>query len=515
MRLTIPRALVALLVCAMAAPASAAAPKPPAEGEGAVLITVHPDAIEAVPGNANPHLVPNLRLERVDGQKPKRVSIPPRLTGLQGSRAYGAALPPGRYRIKTLCEACTHYPQLDPGEVPEFEVMPGRTSYLGSLMVATHDRENPKEGWYRLHGWEPSPSQALGDRLLGALFPELTAFGPVDTGAWRPQVGEAEASLAIRKRIQSLARGLYEPTPAGAKGFFFGGNVGTARRWTPERGFERFDLGVPYQVRTVLELGEGRLIAGGEAGTLRLSSDDGQSWVDAPGELPFGLVVQIMPLDDGEVVVSILGEEAVSLYRGRPGQGDWRLLGRHELAFSIWTGTFGTYPEMSRRGNTLAVSLPSKAGAVHDLATGQSHAFGLPGSVGNLSLDADGVLRCHCRKRVALGLWESRDEGRSWTESELTWQVKAPIVRETGPVYSVQGPLARRKKPGIYASEDGGQTWKRQGDLPPIGWYREHKMTADGSGWLVLGTRAEGFVFFESMVLSEDGGITWRELMAP
>ena len=508
-------ALVALLSCALAPTAVAAEPKPPVAGEGAVLVTVHPDIIQAAPGNAMPHQIPSLRLERVDGQRPKTVYIQPRLDGLQGTRAYGAALSPGRYRIRTLCGGCTHYPELDRGDAPEFEIVAGRTSYLGAFIVATHDRENPKDGWYHLHAWEPSPDPALGDRLVAGLFPELAVLGPVDTSAWRPEAGQAEASLANGQRARAMARGLHEPTPSGAKGFFFGGNLGTVRRWTPERGFERFDVGVPYLMRTVLGLGDGRLVAGGEAGTLRMSSDDGLTWHDAPGELPFGTVLQILPLEDGEVVLSVLEGDAVSLLRGRPGEGNWSLVGRHELTFSFWTGTPGAYPEMSRVGNALAVSLPSKAGVFHDLASGQSHTFDLPGSVGNLSLDADGVMRCHCRKRVALVLWESRDEGRTWTESDLKWQLKAPIVRETGPVYSVQGPLARRKKPGIYASEDGGQTWKRRGDLPLLGWYRDHRMTADGSGWLVVGAHAEGFVFFESVMLSEDGGITWRNLLAP
>jgi hypothetical protein len=482
-------------------------------GEGAVLLTVSVDFPTFANTNGLPGMIPPLTVERVGEGKPQRYVLPNRLQGLQQSRAYAGSLPPGRYRIhdimgnncKLWCgDGGLSVPKA--GDLADFVVEVGRVRYLGSVLASVQAPVPPSKKWSVLWAYTDAPDAATGQRLLDGLYPELakSVSGELLTG-WEP----AEGAAAARDRVRRINSGLFEPSAFGADGFYFGALNGVIKRWNRQEGVRLIDTGSPYLLRSVLGLPDGRLLAGGEASTLLYSSDAGRSWRDVAAGLPFGIVLQIRSLGGDELVFSLQQGANALLYRGRFGDSQWTKLGEWPMEFATWTGLPGMQPELQVQGHRIVLTLPSKKGVFLDLDSGETHAITLPGSLAFFTFTPDGVMRCTCFRSIAANPWESRDLGKTWSDSPLDRWMLLPVFRDAQNGFSYKGALFSKSKMGVMTTRDGGKTWTQQ--KPPTaggGWWRP-AYSADGSVMLLSGIALVNRDTVEQVHWSTDEGASW------
>lgn len=486
-------------------------------GEGAVLLTVSVDYPSFANVNALPGMVPPLTVERVGEGKPQRYILGNRLEGLQSTRAYAGSLPAGRYRIHDLIggncklwcgDGGVSMPKA--GDLAEFTVEAGQVRYLGSVMVSVQSPLPPSKEWRVFWAHTDAPDAAVGQRLLANVYPQLASAAPAPllTG-WDANEGGAAAAATARDRIRRHNSGLFEPSAYSADGVLFGAQNGVIKRWNRAEGVRLLDTGSPFLIRSVLRSADGQLLAGGEAGTLLHSADDGRTWKDASAGLPYGIVLQIKSLGGDELVFSLQHGSNVSLFRGRFGDATWTKIGEWPLEFATWTGLPGMQPEMQVQGHKVALTLPSKKGVFVDLDSGATHAIVPPGALANFTYTPDGVMRCTCFRSIAANPWESHDLGKTWGDSPLDRWMVLPAFRDAMNGFSFKGALFSKKKIGVMLTRDGGKTWSQSKPPGEGGWWRP-AYSADGSLMLFSGIAFVDGNTSEQVHWSADEGASWN-----
>ncbi len=488
-------------------------------GHGAVLLTVSVDYPSFANENALAQLIPQLTVERVDAgaAKPQRYVLEKRLVGLQSGRAYAGSLPAGRYRIHDLMGSnCRLWCGDDgvsmpkAGDLAEFTVEAGRVRWLGSVFVAVHAPVKPATESVVDWAYTDTPDAAIGRRLLAGLYPELASAAPGDMQlGWEPDIRGPAASAAARDKIRRHGSGLFDASPFGKDGFVFGAKYGVVKRWTRADGARLLDTGSPFLLRTVVHGGNGRLLAGGEATTLRYSSDEGRTWTDVANGLPYGLVLQIEALGNDEVVFALQHGAAVSLYRGKLGDSAWTKLGEWPLEFKLWTGMPGAQPDLFVQGRRVALTLPSKRGVLLDLDAGTTHDITPPGSIALFSFSADGVMRCTCVRSIAANPWDSHDLGKTWVDSPIDRWMLLPVFRDPQVGFSYKGALFSKNKTAVMQTRDGGRTWTASRPPTEGGWWRP-AYSADGTVMLLSGIALVDKDIVEQVHWSADEATTWN-----
>jgi photosystem II stability/assembly factor-like uncharacterized protein len=485
-------------------------------GEGAVLLTVSVDYPTFANANANamPGWIPQLTVERIAEGKPQRYILPNRLDGLQSTRSYAGSLPPGRYRVYDIMgNDCRFWcgdgglsvPKA--GDLGEFTIEAGQVRYLGSILASVQGPVPPSKKWTVWWGYSEKPEAAVGQRLLAGLYPELAAAAQGHFSAgWEP--GDVAKTDAARERIRRINSGLFDPSPYGSDGFFFGAQNGVIKRWNRSEGVRLIDTGSPFLLRTVLHGSDGRMLAGGEASTLIASNDDGRSWADVSAGLPYGIVLNIRSLGGDELVFSMQSGKNAAIYRGKLGEAAWTKVGEWPMEFAFWTGMPGAQPALQVQGHKLAMTLPSRSGVFVDLDSGETHPITPPGSLAFFSYTADGVMRCTCMRSIAANPWESHDLGRTWTDSPLDRWMLLPVFRDAQTAFSYKGALFSKKKAGVVITHDGGKTWAQSPGPGDGGWWLPN-YSADGSVMLLSGIAIVNKDAVEQVHWSTDQGATW------
>jgi photosystem II stability/assembly factor-like uncharacterized protein len=505
---------ILLLAATAAVAAKPRSDKAIAPGEGAVLMTVAVDYPSAIVINAAaPQLIPNLSVEKVDDPAHPRYQLEPRLEGLSSARAYAGSLPPGRYRVRDLmgdtCKLMCGPGKWYENDLAEFDVVAGEVTWLGSIMTR-FEPKLPGKDYKIAWAYEDEPSLALGQRLLDGLYPELAAAKPTLARHWLPFAKGTQAAAEARAHMHSEPSGQNEFSFWGEDGFCFGAQHGIAKCWSRSSGYQALDTGNPYVLRSVVRHADGRILAGGEASTLLYSGDDGAHWSDAGASLPWGVVAQVEDIGNDEVMFTLVAGKSVHLYRGSIATREWKQVGEYPLAFAFWTGLPGAYPALLVQGRAAVLTLPSKNAMYIDLDGEDTHPATPPGSIGNMTFTADGVLRCSCARSIAVNPWESADQGRTWRDSPLDRWMVLPVFRNAQEGFSFKGAWLNAKNVAVMATSDGGKTWSSPGPPPALGWWTP-AYTHDGSVMVLAGMAMHYKKYaVEEFNVSTDGGKSWQ-----
>jgi photosystem II stability/assembly factor-like uncharacterized protein len=111
-----------------------------------------------------------------------------------------------------------------------------------------------------------------------------------------------------------------------------------------------------------------------------------------------------------------------------------------------------------------------------------------------------------------MGLFESRDKGRTWIDKEM--KKFSPVTygrdvkaspQDPKTVYCALSVAAASKDGGVYRSTDAGKTWSRFDKVQVHGTIMSVGLSASDPRKVIIGARCEGEVF-----TTEDGGSTWQ-----
>jgi photosystem II stability/assembly factor-like uncharacterized protein len=118
---------------------------------------------------------------------------------------------------------------------------------------------------------------------------------------------------------------------------------------------------------------------------------------------------------------------------------------------------------------------------------------------------------------VRMGLFETRDRGRTWTDMEVgrfSPTTYGRDIRTTpaapGTMYAALSVAAASHDGGLYRSDDGGKSWQRFDKVQVHGTIMSIGLHASDPDQVYIGARYDGEVFG-----TQDGGKSWQAMPLP
>lgn len=380
-------------------------------------------------------------------------------------------------------------------DLGRFEVKTGEVSLLGTVLI------QPGEGRRFRVGYLP-PDDELR-QSFEQLYPALAAQvrgKPVHSIERTPVLTRSTALAPTFKRFAARWNGLDQ----GAKGeFFAGAKLGKVLwRKAGEARWRELDTGSWLEVTSVRPYKGGLLVAG-EEGLLRLTRDDGRSWVSlTPPER--SLIMGVLPLSSGGVLALTRRDGQWGAYlTDDVEQGQWRKLGEFAERRSInipWSLT-----TVVALDDALAVSMPEGSLVVVDSRTITT--VGSNTSTVDMAVLADGTLVSRVMPFTASTMM-SKDRGKSWVDLDTSRFTLAIAFKDTQTAYAVL-PTDTAMIPktwGLKTSRDGGRTWTHTGIHPGLTAPTDvQQLVVDRSNGALL-----AFLKDNAIVQSVDEGKTWK-----
>ncbi len=388
--------------------------------------------------------------------------------GQSASTFLAGALPPGTYEFPAIGATglsvgeCNHRDSLalHESKFGKFAVSPGKLTYLG-VLERTGAQDVHKSYMIPVLAAEPENL----DEILREVFPQLQQLDTRSPQGWvkgslPPGMAQANGYALF------YAYGLFSPSQSPDGTWIFGSRIGVVRSW--RLGQPRptmHDTGHRVSLVTTAVLADGAWLAGGDESTLLMSSDAGKNWRSVRGDLPYGLIVNIAPLQD-DLLLTLVDDKKVFVYRGNIRSMHWRKVAAYQTEYAFWTGLRGAAPESRLVGDAYVTTLPSRHLGVYHVAKGTFEVRNLPGSVAHFSVSNDHVLRCDCIAAIAVNPYESRDLGKTWTPSSLSRYSALPGMADArhGVTWYKDGLF---KPISLAYTDDGGKTWQQTYAEPP------------------------------------------------
>ena len=410
---------------------------------------------------------------------------------------FSGMVAPGRYRLShaTGSFANTTYTFPLAGRLGRFEVKPRELSLLGTLLV------QPQPGQRFLVGYlAPDPELAS---TFQTLFPALAE----QTRGQAPNQFEPSAELSFAATLAPAFRNLttalngLESTTDGT--LLAGSKMGRVIWRKPgEERAQALQIDTWLEVLSVRPYRQG-LLAAGEEGLLRYSSDEGKTWQALPAPAP-GLIAAAEPLSNGQVLALVRrGTQWSAHVSDDPLVGGWRPLARFEQERSInlpWQNAI-VLAGRDRAG----VFMPNGELLVVDGRTGTLERRSIGVSTSGAQILADGSLLAQ-GGNLTRTTYLSTDGGRQWRDLDTSRFVTAITAANPQTLFAV-APV----DPGIFAgtyalmvSRDGGKTWKKSGEVPGGNPAQVRSLLVDRHDGALLAVLSQG-----RLMRSTDEGATW------
>ena len=490
--------VLSLVSCASTPTAQPRGPALEAAGDGALILRLLPNS-----DGTNLYLKQwgALRVARVEaGGTTVDYTLQPVMDAAARSALYVASLPPGQYRLAQvpghLCGYICTPSTITPNErFAGFQIIPGRLTDLGTLVqgqMATGSRSV-------LMAIESAPRRTTTPELLREFASGLQVLLQQPSVAW--DMNSSAAALAlISEVVLRSSRGFTAPSETAEPGRFIHGSAnGAVVSVVPGGARKTHDIGERVGVETVLVASDGSWYAGGEYGLLKQSTDQGATWKDLRGNLPFGLVVHLIE-DQGRVLAAVLRGQRLQVLSAAVGDAQWQPLFSTELNVSRFWDAVNVRPALYLDGPRIVASVPGQQMAVFDKASAQLSLRALPGSIQYFSVGKDGVYRCRCGS-MKVDPYESRDQGRTWQAADTSRYFMLPVFRDAKFAVRLQSAFAGPTR--MASTRNGGATWTEGTPEVPhdLAWF-----TYSRDGRSIWGTTLAGGFW-----VSRDEGQTWRE----
>lgn len=394
---------------------------------------------------------------------------------LTDSTLFVAALPPGRYRIGKM-EAALFDKSSSAGNGPAavFEVQAGHLSFLGGLSFP------PKSDSKAAQPDAGIRQMAEEINSLRSALPALNQSWPVIAG-WLPSP-ELDAARAAFDSTRKTAYGFNKPIRSTSGRVYAGGTIGQVLSRSEQGQWQVLDTGVSRQILSVWA-SDSLLLAGGEAGLLRLSRDGGKSWANAPALPSPGPVLALNSLSNGEIVAAVTTGFTLNLYRNssrldRP----WQLLGSFTLqgvSESAQPGILAQRVQLHSLPDGLALYTPVKKLAYYKAASNTWSGYEEPEAeqIQDFYAYADGSSYIVVNGKESNTVKRSTDGGVSWRElytvakwssslryvaPKTAFKILSDRVRKLGD----DGKEISKTVHRLYLTRDDGLSWTPYSNFP-------------------------------------------------
>lgn len=412
---------------------------------------------------------------------------------------FSGRLKPGRYRLvrgHNLSGAGAFAVSVGLGYFGSFVVRAGEVTHLGALILhpvgelAISRGNNSTDLAY---GYVPPDAEAL--RSFEQYFPALAL--QVKTRASNgfiltPKMNALAESALNYKKSSRYVNSIWQDERGN---FFAGKSMGKVLlKQAGHTGWREVDVGSWRGVHSVKPYGAG-LIAGGEEGLLKFSSDDGNSWVDLVPP-SWGHVAHVEVVHGKRVVVVLRrGDTWTAFVSDDALLGKWNALNTLPIDRAV-----PVYPPFSplfvRRGNTLVIGGGGLSKLYFlELDSGRFESVENPVPLVHLiSVQPNGnlVMRASVLKYVAM---LSEDGGKTWRELKSRGLV---AFKDSSNAYSVYDRH-------VAYSRNGGDKWVNHDNASwKAGEVREFQIDRADQSLVV-------FLYDGSIHRSRDEGATWQK----
>ncbi len=413
---------------------------------------------------------------------------------------FSGMVAPGRYRLSHANGffANTTYTFPLAGRLGSFEVKAREVSLPGTLLV------QPQPGQRFLVGYL-APDAELTN-TFNTLFPALAQqtrgqapnqFGPSD------ELTRSAALAPIMRNLTTALNGI-ESTADGS--LLAGSKMGRVIWRKPGEPLARaLQIDSWLEVLSVRPYRQG-LLAAGEEGLLRYTSDEGKTWQTLPAPAA-GMIAAAEPLANGKVLALVRrGTQWSAHLSDDPFVGNWRALATFEQERSInmpWQNAI-VLAGRDRAG----VFMPNGEFLVVDGSTGALERRSIGVTTSGAQLLADGTLLAQ-GGNLTRTTYISTDGGRQWRDLDTSRFVTAITATDAKTFFAV-APV----DPGIFAgtyalmvSRDGAKTWKKSGEVPGGNAALVRSLMVDRQDGALLAVLSQGRV-----MRSTDEGVTWTRV---
>ena len=509
MKPSMPPLLIATLGVVLAFLAGCASGPPPISSaqtlsgrEGAVVVRLITNGVEA---NDPADTLSTLTLKRdvPSGVQPtaEDTAVLRRTREMTNSTAvFSGMVAPGRYRLShaTGFFASTQYTFPLADRLGAFEVKPREVSLLGTLLV------QPLPGRRFVVGYLAPETELIN--TFQSLFPGLAE----QTRGQVPNQFEPNAELMRSASLAPAVRNLtavlngIDSTPDGS--LLAGGKMGRVIWRKPgEERMRALQIDTWLEVLSVRAYRQG-LLAAGEEGLLRYSSDEGKTWRSLPAPAA-GLIAAAEPLSNGKVLALVRRGPLWSAHiSDDPLAGGWKLLASFAEERSINLPFQSPFVLASR--DRVGVFMPNGELLLVDGNSGALERRSIGTSLWGAQVVADGAL-------LAQGGYMSRttfistDGGRQWRDLGVSRFVTAITAANDQTFYAI-APVDPGVFAGAYAlmvSRDGAKTWKKSSDVPGGNPGEVRSLLVDRHDGALLAVLTQGRV-----MRSTDDGVTWTRV---
>jgi hypothetical protein len=449
--------------------------------------------------------VPIRRLSVVEEATAKEHVLRPVRFGQTSSMTYVGRLPAGRYRPKELRGSKLDGLDAVSIKVPlaeltgQFDVEARRVTDLGTMVFMRRDDRlrdvkqagGGHEGSFRFAlPLDPTP---VPTEALLARFPQLaqamtgkSALGWVAGTVPTPIGAIADA----RRRAVALTR----PSFVGGATIVASGPLGVVATYpsgvvVPHRQ----GADTVHAIESVIELKDGRWLAGGEEGYLAVSNNAGASWERLALLGPDAVVIHLSQAADGRLfMVADLDREAV-VYESAAHPIQWKVNRRlpSDREQSVWNQEFGEAKRFlpdhagASRDRLVVLTRPSTLWAL-DLASGQWSSHETPRNFNHgMQVTPDGYV-------VGMfnfgWIYGSVDYGKTWNRLEAWVNMSHAhfVDRRRGMVIASEMSMTGFSPFHYRHTEDGGKTWKAGERVD--GFWTGKPLWADAAGTTLFTT---------------------------
>ncbi|MGC3981461.1 MAG: hypothetical protein QM808_09395 [Steroidobacteraceae bacterium] len=411
---------------------------------------------------------------------------------------YSGLVPPGLYRFVDFSSLqcgwlCVSASIKVNDKFSQFSVEAGKLTYLGNIVQLTRG-----EGDVLLVP-QLDPPKADAISFVTQIFPQYRSQLESGVLGWVDAAAD-NTDANLYQSTKQLSAGLFGPTQMQDGSLLFGSSLGVVRHWTPGKAPVALDTGASVSIESAIQLPDGTLLAGGELGVFKMSTDDGLTWADIDAGIPFGIIKSIKISDSGDIYVTHLLDNVVSIFKGRIGIPQWKLITEQTLSISKIWDIQGIVPETFQYQQYLLVSLPGRNLLVLDTHTDEFSVRKSAGGIQGITMTGDGVIRCRCVGGIAVNPWESHDLGATWQKSAVDRFMQLPAFKDQQIGVAMMG-VWLSKDAYMAASQDGGKTWDKQ--MVTDGKYYPNIFYADRQKIFVA------YDNYDSIIFSADDGKSW------